>query len=361
MKIFKQLLIWSLIALSIESLMLFYLNKIYAQPLDSYKEEKSLAQKSKKTYNPVKLSTNAKNIKVSWNGKYISYYENEILKIVNTEDESNHDVNSTSNRTICYSKWLPDSNLLLLCEKDKANKISFYSYDADKDSKKEIIDFDTKPLKIELSSKNDTIDNITLSTANHVMYIKMLHKNGKSDMYKINVMNQAQKMKSFNKIIGNISMLHNDTNLIYEDIEVGEIKNIDITSIKDKKGKEKEVTKVSSIDVSDKGENVLLGTDDEDKIYIGIKEKGKVSKILFGDLKTAADQWKTLKLTELTDRKNIIITKEGSVYIKDDTKGCIKNVISNTETKYDGTLIQIQDQYIYMLYDSKVNRILLKN
>lgn len=359
MKIFKKLLIWSLIAASIESLMLFSLNKIYAQPVDSYKEEKSLPQKNKKTYNPVKMSTNAKNIKVSWDGKYISYYEDEILKIVNTEDESSHDVDSSSNRSICYSKWLPDSNLLLFCEKDNSDKISFYRYDANKNSKTELIDFDTKPLRIELV-KNDTVDNITYSTANHVMYIKVLHKNGKSEVYKVNIMSQLQKMKNFNKKIGDISMLHNETNLIYEDIEEGEIKNIDITSVKDKKGKEKEVTKVSSIDTNENGEKVLLGTDDEDKIYLGIKENSKVSRILFGDLKTDTDQWKTLKLSELTDKKNIIITKEGSVYIKDNTKGCIKNLVSNTETKYDGTFIQIQDKYIYMLYENKVNRVLLK-
>lgn len=359
MKIFKKLLIWSLIATSIESLILFSLNKIYAQPVDSYKEEKSSPQKNKKTYNPVKMSTNAKNIKVSWDGKYISYYENEILKIVNTEDESSHDVDSSSNRSICYSKWLPDSNLLLLCEKDNSNKLSFYRYDPNKNSKTELIDFYTKPLRIEIG-KNDTVDNITYSTANHVIYIKVLHKNGKSEVYKVNIMSELEKMKNFNKNIGNISMLHNATNLIYEDIEECEIRNIDITLVKDKKGKDKEVTKVSSIDINENGKKVLLGTDDEDKIYLGIEENGKVSKVVFGDLKTDTDQWKNLKLTELTDRKNVIITKEGSVYINDDTKGCIKNVISNQVTKYDGAFIQIQGKYIYEFSHNKVNRVILE-
>lgn len=359
MKIFKKLLIWSFIAAAIESILLFSLNKIYAQPLDSYKEVKSLPQKSKKTYNAVKVPTSAKDIRVSWDGKYISYCENEILKIVNTIDETSHDIDTNSNRTICYFKWLPDSNLLLLCEKDSSNKVSFYSYDVNKNSKKELIDFDTKPLKIELG-KNDTVDSITYSTANHVMYIKALHKNGKAEVYKVNVMNQVQKMKNFNKNIGNISMLHNATNLIYEDIEESEIRNIDITSVKDKKGKEKEITKVSSIDINENGEKVLLGTDDEDKIYLGIKKNGKISEILFGDLKTDTDQWKNLKLTELTDRKNIIITKEGSVYINDNTKGYIKNVASNQATKYDGAFIQIQGKYVYALSDNKVNRVILE-
>lgn len=358
MKIFKKLLVWSFIAAAIESILLFSLNKIYAQPLDSYKEVKSLPQKSKKTYNAIKVPTSAKNIRVSWDGKYISYCENEILKIVNTVDETSQNIDTDSNRTICYFKWLPDSNLLLLCEKDNSNKISFYRYDANKNSKTELIDFDTKPLRIELV-KNDTVDNVTYSTANHVMYIKVLHKNGKSEVYKVNIMSQLQKMKNFNKKIGNISMLHNETNLIYEDIEEEEIKNIDVTSVKDKKGKEKEVTKVSSIDNNENGEKVLLGTDDEDKIYLGIKESGKVSRILFGDLKTDADQWKNVKLTESTDRKNINITREGNLYIKNDNKKSIKNIVSNAETKYDGEFIQIQGKYIYIIADNKVNRVLL--
>lgn len=361
MKVFKKLLCWSVIGIVIESLLLFSLNTIYAQHLNSYKEEKREPQKNKKAYNPIKISTDAKNIKVSWNGKYISYYENEVVKIVNTENETSHEVSSSRNSSICYSKWLPDSNLLLLCEKDKGNIISFYSYDADKDSRKELTDYDIKPLKIKLSTKSDTIDNITLSTANHVMYIKVLHNNSKSDIYKTNIMNQIEKVKNLNNMtIGNFSMLHYETNLIYEDIEHGEIRNIEITSIKDKKSEEKQLIKVSSIDTNENEEKFLLGTDDEDKIYIGIKNSSKVSKILFGDLKTIPDQWKSIGLLELTDKKDIIITKKGSIYIKDDTKGCIRNVVSNSETKYEGAFIQIEDNYIYVFVGNKVNRILLK-
>lgn len=363
MKIFKKLLIWSLIAASIESAMLFSLDRLYAKPLDSYKEEKSLPQKNKKVYKEVKMPESAENIKVSYDGKYISYYEDETLKIVNTEDESNHSIDIPSNASVCYSKWLPDSNLFLLCEKDNGNKVSFFSYDADKNNKKELIDFDTKPLKIQLGSKNDTIDNITLSTANHVMYIKVLHKNGKSDIYKINVMNQIEKMKNSNNVIGNISMMHNDTNLIYEDIEEEEIKNIFITSVKtstNKNAKTKETTKISNIDIGNNSKKILLGTDDEDKIYIGIMENNKISKIVFEDLKASTDQWKTLKLQELTDKKNIIVTKAGEVYTKDDNKGCVKNASSNIETKYSGTFIEIQDKYIYVLSNNKVKRVLLK-
>lgn len=358
MKIFKKLLIWSLIAASIESVMLFTLNKIYAQPLNSYKEEKSQPQKSKKSYKDIKIPESAENIKVSYDGKYISYYENEVLKIVNSEDESSHDIDIPSNRLICYSKWLPDSNLLLLCEKDNANRVSFYSYDADKDNKKEIIDFYTKPLKIELSSKNDVIDNITLSTANHVMYIKVQHKNGKSDIYKTNIMNQIKKIKSSNDTIGNISMLHYETNLIYEDMEEEEIKNIAITATK-KKGEEKEIVKISSLDINENDKKVLLSTDDEDKIYIGTMENKKVNKILIGDLKSSTEDWKALKLPEPADRKNIIITKEGNVYINDETKGLLKDVISNKEIKYKGSFIQIQDKYIFTLNNNKVIRTLI--
>ena len=327
MNLFKKLLIWSLIAASIESVLLFSLNKIYAKPLDSYKEVKSLPQAKKKEYNDVKIPENAENIKISYDGKYISYYEDKVLKIANAEDESNNSIDTSNNGSVCYSKWLPDSNLLLLCEKDNKNKINFFSYNADKDIKKEVTDFDMKPLKIEMENKTDIVDNITISTSNHVMYIKVLHKNRTSDIYKINIMNQVEKMKISNDIIGNISMLYNDTNLIYEDIGEEEIKNITTTMTKNSKtGKEKEITKISNIEIDNEGRKVLLGTDEEDKVYIGTLEKNKVNKILFGDLKTPSTEWKILKLPELIDRKDIIITKEGSIYVNDKSKGSIRNM-----------------------------------
>lgn len=373
MKKFKRILIWSLIATSIEFAMLFSLNHIYSKSLDTYSEVKSVPQQEKKTYNDVKMPENVENIKVSYDGKYVSYYESKILKIANTRTEGNSTVEPSDNSEICYSKWLPDSNLLLLCEKDKKNKINFFSYDADKSSKRELTDFDTKPVKIETDSKNDNVDNITLSTANHVMYVKILHKDKTSDLYKINVMNQVEKMKTSNDIIGYISMLHNDTNLIYEDAENEEIKNLAKTTVKtpvkssaNKKAKgnekftEKEVTRSLNIQFEDESKKILLATDDEDRIYIGTVENDKVSSIIYGDLKTSTDKWKTLKLPGIVGRKDVVITKEGNMYIKNDANGVVKNIASNIETKYKGNFVEIRDQYVYTLYDNKLTRTPLK-
>lgn len=363
MRNFIRILIWSLIAVVIEVAGISYLDRTYSKPVDTYSEVESTPKKEKKTYNDVKLPENASDVKVSYDGKYVSYYEDEVLKIVNTMDESNSSVETTNNAVICYSKWLPDSNLLLLCEKDKKNKISFYSYDAGKSSKKELIDHDLKPLKIETNSKNDTVDKITLSTANHVMYVKILHKDKTSDLHKINVMNQVEEMKTSSNMIGNISMLRNDTNLIYEDLENEEIKNFTTTktTVKvNKKVQEKDVVRNSSIQFEDDDKKVLLGTDDEDRVYVATTRNGKVDKVLFGDLKNSTDQWKTLKLLEATDRKNVIVTKVGDVYIKDDAKGVLKNIVSNNETKYDGNFIEIQDKYVFTLSNNKVIRSLLK-
>lgn len=375
MKKFKRILIWSLLATFIELAMLFYLNHIYSKSVDTYSEVKSVPQQVKKTYNDVKVPEDAENIKVSYDGKYVSYYENKVLKIANTRDESDSTIDPSSNSEICYSKWLPDSNLLLLCEKDKKNNINFFSYDADKNSKRELTDFDTKPLKIEIDNKNDKVDNITLSTANHVMYVKILHKDSTSDVYKINVMNQVEKMKTSNDMIGYISMLHNDTNLIYEDAENEEIRNLVKTTVKtpvktsaSKKAKgkdtekftEKEVTKNLNIQFEDDNKKVLLATDDEDRIYVGTVENDKVSSIIYGDLKTSTDKWKTLKLPEAVDRKDIAITKEGNMYIKNDANGVVKNIATNIETKYKGNFVEIRDQYVYTLYDNKLIRTPLK-
>ncbi len=360
MNLFKKLLIWSVIAVFIESIMFFSLDRIYAKSLSGYKEVKSVQKTSKKTYNDVKVPENAENIEVSYDGKYISYYEDKVLKVVNSEDGKSQSIDTSSNVSICYFKWIPDSNLILICEKDNKNRINFYKYNPSKDSKIQITDHDMKPLIIQANSKNDKVENIVTSTDSHVMYTKVLHSNGKSDIYRGNVMNQTEKIKTSNNEIGNISMLNLASDLIYEDKEEDEIKNVVQNVTKNKKGEEKKSTKIYSIEFDDNNKKVLLGTDAEDKIYIGMLEKGKVSKILFGDLKTPIDNWKSLKLPEITDKKDIIITKEGDIYINDQSKGYVKNLVSNTETKYNGTFIGIQNKNIYNLSDNKVSRTALK-
>ncbi len=360
MNLFKKLLIWSLIAIAIESGMFFYLDKIYAKPMSDYKEVKSVAKTDKKVYSDVKIPANAENIGVSYDGKYVSYYEDDVLKIASSEDGKINSIEGNNNASICYSKWMPDSNWILICEKDNKDKINFYNYNPSKDTKNQLADHDMKPLTIEVNSKNDKIENIALSTASHVMYTKILHSNGKSDIYRGNVMNQTEEIKTPNNEIGNISILNLASDLIYEDKEEDEIKNVTQTVTKNKKGDEKKSTNISSLDFNGNSKKVLLGTDIEEKVYVGISENDKISEILFGNLKNSTDQWKSLKLTEAVDKKDIIIAKEGNVYINQQSKNSVKNAITNAETKYNGKLIGIQDKYIYNFLDNKVSRIELK-
>ncbi|NMM64063.1 hypothetical protein HBE96_15580 [Clostridium sp. P21] len=360
MNLLKKLLIWSIIAVLIESGMLFYLDKAYSAARSDYKEVKSTAKSEKKAYNEIKVPENAENIQVSYDGKYVSYCEDNVLKIANSQDSKIQSIDINSNSSICYSRWLPDTNWLLICEKDTKDRINFYNYNPNKSSKNQLIDHDMKPLIIELDNKSDKIEDIALSTANHVMYTKILHKSGKSDIYGTNVMGQVEKIKTSNNKIGNISMLNLASNLIYEDKEEDEIKNLTQTVVKNKKGDEKKLTDISSIDFDDDSRKVLLGTDTQDRIYAGILESGKVSQVILGELKDSTSPWKKLKLSALTDKDNIVITAQGNMYIKDKSQNSVKNAVTNAETKYNGKFIEIQNKYIYSLYDNKVIRTELK-
>lgn len=358
MRLLKKILIWTLIAGIVEGIMFFSFDKLYAKPINNYNEVKSTSQVKKDDFNEISVTQNGGKVNISYDGKYVSYCEDKMLKVFNTKDKSNNDVDLTSNSTICYSKWLPDSNLLLVCEKDNKT-ISLFSYDADKSSKKELIGFDTEPIKIKLDNSNDTVDNIALSTSNHVMYIKVLSKTGESEIYQINVNGDLGKLQTSDNVIGNTCMVPHDDKLIYEDMESGELKMLSVSTV-EKNGKTKNTTKTSNIEVNDGSEKVLLGTDSDDKIYVGIMENNKISAIFYGDSKTKSDQWKTLKLQELTDKNNIIITQEGNMYINQQSKASVKNVASNAETKYSGTFAEIKGKYVYSISNGKVSRIALK-
>ena len=93
MKWNKRIIMWIAVSLSIQCLVLFYIDHYFLATDSKVVTEKVDEDKSEKIKNiDITVPANIKNILTSYDAKYLSYYENEKLKIVNCKDGSIKDI-----------------------------------------------------------------------------------------------------------------------------------------------------------------------------------------------------------------------------------------------------------------------------
>jgi len=341
MKRFKKILIWCAVGLILENAAFIYINTIYLNHNLTIKAVK-VEKKKQGPAKDVKIPSDSTNIHPSFDGNFITFYEGDSLKVGNRIEGSVNEIKPDSNMSVCYYKWLPEDNLMLLGEKSKASGkkqyLSLYSYDAKKNLKRELLDYNMKAVKIEISNKKENIEDIIFSTSTHVIYIKLSNAGSRSSIYTLNVMNQLEKVNANCTFIGKIVTLASNTSFIYEDKVYNKIKNLDGNLLK----------------VLSKNKNsTLLAADKNDKLYIGEIENDLINKISFGDINTPMDKWQIINLPKPIASKNIIITRDGMVFIHSPLEGSLSNVESNIVTKYEGKFIDLCTSGIVSVANSK--------
>ncbi len=155
----------------------------------------------------------AENILVSYDAKYLSYYENEELKIVNCKDGKIKNIEAEDGTKISFSEWLPDRNRMLLVEKksdDESSNLVLYSYDVAKGEKVKIKDLAWSDTKSE-------VEDIQLSTLTGVIYVKVSNNGiSRSSIYRIDRMGDMTKINTIPKFVSNIALLRHEDKLVYE-------------------------------------------------------------------------------------------------------------------------------------------------
>jgi hypothetical protein len=339
MKTIKKIFIWSATALVIQSLMIFMVDKYYEKTLMNTKVTEVRVYKDKKPLKKVAISipADAKKIEASFDGKYISYYEDNKLSTINTYDGTKHTINSEKKSQLFYSKWLPTTNNMILCEQELTQKknITFFTYDAENSNKVTPTDTNNHDLILTLNSSTDKITDIALPSSIGIMYIKALKKDGKNDIFYNDANGKTSTLLSM-KNIGNIIAFENKANLIYEDITSGTVK------IRD-----------SSWKINNK-KTCLFNTDDADNLYIGVLENGKVIKILYGSIDTSIDKLTSITLDEPVTKSNILVNRKGKVYVNNSMECYVIDKTTNKKINYKGNLIKITDKTVISVFNGNL-------
>ena len=342
MKWMKRISIWIALSLSLQCLALFYVDRYFLATDSKVVTEKVDEDKSEKTKNiDIMIPENAEKVIASYDAKYLSYYENKTLKIANCKDGTIKDIAVNEGSEISFYEWLPDRNRILLVEKkssDDSSNLILYYYDVSKGAKVKIKDLAWADTKSE-------VEDIQLSTLTGVTYVKVSSKGERSSIYRIDRMGSMTKTYTIPNFVSNISLVRHEDKLVYE----GSVYNkIYITSSQD------------TINVEGVDKLTLIGTDDDDKVYVGELKDKLISKIYYGKASESTSDWKVIDLQIPAIKTDLFVSSAGKVYQNDALKGVVKEINSGTQTSYEGNLLQLYTKGIVSLVNNKISFVLFK-
>jgi hypothetical protein len=342
MKWIKRISIWVAVSLSLQCLGLFYIDHYFLADDSKVVTKKVEEEKTEKVKNiDIKLPQTVQKVFVSYDAKFLSYYEDEELNIVNCKDGSTKNIEVEEGTIISFYKWLPDRNRMLLVEKnsnDESSNLILYSYDVSKGEKVKVKD-------LTWSDAKSQVQDIQLSTLTGVTYVKIANNGGKPGIYRIDRMGSMTKIDTIPTFVSNIALVRLEDKLVYE----GLVYNSIFVTGGDKDLSIEGVEKLT-----------LIGTDDDDNVYVGELKDKRISKIYFGKTSQKTEGWKVINLQDSSEKKDLFVSSVGKVYQNDSLRGVIKEVNSGTQTSYQGKLLQLYTKGIVSLVNNKVTFVSFK-
>lgn len=337
----KRILVWTLLPITLEILGFFLVDNFYLNDETTFNAQKIDSSKKAPVKISVKVPDNAENIRVSYNGNYISYCADGDINVIDTSNNKEKKVELEDGAKVSAYKWWPNENIILIAEKhedEDSNYLKFQSYNAKKDETSVLSNEKNKELKISLLDSGYEVSDIAMSSATSVTYIKVSKEGARSRLYSMNIMTNTEEVKYPNCKLGKISAENKEDRLIYEDTTNNRIRAVGLKN---------------PIATGENGIHYLLGTDGEDRIYIGNGENNKIKKIFVINLKKSSEN-KKLSLSTIADKGNIYITKSGKIYINKPSENSITELSTGDKIEYKGTLVQVYDSGIISKYDGKV-------
>lgn len=342
MKASKIFIKWIIISLVLQLCLYFYLDKYYLSSGDNVEITEGMSIYKKNEVKPnIIVPQNAKNIALSYDCSYTAYFDNGVIKVVDTSTGKDRKLTFGEGVQCISYKWVPDSNRMIIAEKIKVGEnrnIRFFSYDAESQLKEEIKDYNTQRTDSIPAGISENEVSMVMSTLTNVMYAKVTYANGLSTIYRIDANETMTKLNTVVKRIGKIEVASRDDQLAYEDTINSRVRTN---------------TSCRFININGNLRFSLLGTDTDNNIYVGNKT-GKVNKIYYGKLAEPQRTWKVVNLDYLYDTQNLQVMGDGKIYFIDKVSSRVKNLRDGKYSTYDGSFIGIYDDKIASISNSKI-------
>jgi hypothetical protein len=323
---------------------LYSLEKFYFEDKNEGKSNiaDSVIFKQKET-NLIDVPSDATQVSLSFDGSYLAYYEGTELKVVNTSTLEVKKVQFEEKTKVSFYKWVPNKNTIIMGgkQKDTFNEsIKFIYLDIkDKNSGKEQYkDLGT----VVLPDKVSEVEDIEFSSSNETIYIKINHAGNRNSIYTLNGKEFIEEVHTNSFFVGQIQAMKKEDKMLYEDSTFhkiyvnGEAKPIEVKGVSNPR---------------------LISIDSEDNIYIAQTEGNKVKKIYYGKRSQSSDTWRSIDIKDEVNVKDVIVMPQGKIYINDDLKGSITEVVTGKEFFYKGNFIQLYSDGIATVSEWKLLKI----
>ena len=327
MKWYRKIIAWAMLSIMIQICGLFILDNFVFKHSSNFSSNKIDIEKEKTKNINAYIPTGAQDVNLSYNCKYLTYYENDVLYIEETKTGTKSEVKTEDKGTILYHKWLSDRDRIIIAEKIEKNGESVI----------QLITYNPKDSTVTYVNticnyqKDMEVKKISESTITGVYYIDVYKGGLKSNVYRIDINNDISKVSLQADVLGNMQVIPHEDRLVYED----EVNNkFYVTS------PNKELVFNSNKNLT------LLGIDREDVIYVGELNGDKISSIIYGKVDTDTANWTTVNLESVVNRKDIYFSNKSQILINDNLVGIVKNLTTNEEWPYDGKLLAIKEDFI---------------
>ncbi|WP_298847391.1 hypothetical protein [Clostridium sp.] len=334
----RRIVTWVVVSLCLQCLGLFYIDHYFLATNSkavSKKVVEDVSTKSKK--DDITIPTNAENILVSYDAKYISYYDDEKLVIVNCLTGKTKSIKPADGCKVSFASWVPSRNRMLLVEKESDNESSnliLYSYDAVKNEK-------VKTIKLDKSVTNLKVDGIQTAPLTGLTYVKLSNNANKTSIYRIDRNPNMSKIDTIPKLVGNIVLTRHEDKLVYEGLVYNKIY---VT------GNQNAIS-VGGVD----NLTLIAAAADDDTIYLAELKDNLISKVYYGKTSQDTSTWKSIELNTPCYKEELFVSGNGKIYQHDSLKGVIKDINSGTQTTYHGKFIQLYDKGVVSLVNNTVS------
>lgn len=330
MKKLKMILSWVILSLILQCSVLFFLDKFYFKDNTNVNmEQVKIDDNHVNTNMHVHIPDNAKDIKVSYDAKYVAYYEDKALKVCNTNTGDVDVLKNSEGRVILRSIWLQDRNKLLTLEVEDG-EIVLYNYDAQKQTDQKIVDI--CPYKANYKNFD-----IQVSTITGVTYIQI-----NNAIYRIDI-NQsfATNVPLAVQSLGSVSVMPTKDRLVYVA----------------KKGTVIHMTQpVSRIPIDSNEQIEILGIDEDGYVYVGQIKNNLVDGIIKKNLDNINSKSEKIKLDKPVEKSNIFINGKGQIYVNNPSNKVVKEIKSSAEIKYKCNFVAYYSNGVASILDGKFYR-----
>ncbi|MFD3156266.1 hypothetical protein ACFIJ5_05315 [Haloimpatiens sp. FM7330] len=334
MRWIKRIIIWICISLCIQIGILYYVDKdLFKQDTQIKSVKVDEKHYTKETNMNISIHNEAKKIRISYDGKYVSYYINNNLKVVNTYNGEVQNIKFDKDTSVSYYRWVPNQNRILIGEKkleQMSSRFKLTYYDAEKHIKNQIT-------HLGWSDKEAQMQDIQIATLINVIYVK-ISNNKYSNIYKVDISGEISDFKVKSQLVGKIAVSNKSDIFIYEDLS-----NMKLSKIENN----------IEYQIKDLKKLKLLGLDDDDNVYLLQVNNGKVDKVFYTHIHNY------MKMTEVNILKecnvgDIYFYDNDKIYINYTKEHEVEEIKTGERIKYSGKFLDIYDKGILILDNHKL-------